>query len=60
MLIDLIYSLFAEGNPAGVKAVMEILGIVGSTVRLPLAPISSELYKKLEGQVEEIRAFEKA
>ena len=60
LLIDLIYSLFAEGNPGGVKAVLEILGISGSAVRLPLVNISDSLYKKLERQVEEIRAFEHA
>lgn len=60
ILIDLIYLLFKEGNPGGVKALLEILGVTGSTVRLPLAKISSELYAELEAQVEIIRAVESA
>lgn len=43
--IDLI---FEEGNPAGVKAVFQRLGIAGETVRLPLAPASADLVRKID------------
>ncbi len=46
-LIDLIHALFAEGNPAGVKAALEIKGITKKFVRLPLVPVSQEHYKKI-------------
>ncbi|MFO7657137.1 MAG: 4-hydroxy-tetrahydrodipicolinate synthase [Bacteroidales bacterium] len=47
ILLDMIGALFAEGSPSGIKAVLEILGIVKNHVRLPLVPVSDEHYKKL-------------
>ncbi|RMA64906.1 4-hydroxy-tetrahydrodipicolinate synthase [Ulvibacter antarcticus] len=39
--------IFAEGNPAGIKAVFSKLGLCGDTVRLPLVSVSPELRKKI-------------
>jgi 4-hydroxy-tetrahydrodipicolinate synthase len=39
-LLDLYKLLFAEGNPVGVKAALELLGVCGREVRLPLVPLS--------------------
>ena len=39
--------LFAENNPAGVKAAMSELKLIGNYVRLPLVPLSEPLHKKL-------------
>jgi dihydrodipicolinate synthase/N-acetylneuraminate lyase len=39
--------LFVEGNPGGIKANLEILGICTSEVRLPLAPVSEKTYEDL-------------
>jgi 4-hydroxy-tetrahydrodipicolinate synthase len=47
-LIEIIDTLFVEGNPAGVKAALAIMGIVKNVLRLPLAPISEKTYAKLE------------
>lgn len=46
-LIDLIESLFTEGNPAGVKAALDIKKIAKKFVRLPLVPVSDEHYNKI-------------
>lgn len=46
--LDLITALFAEGSPAGVKAVMHSLGLIENKVRLPLVPVSEKHYKRLE------------
>ncbi len=46
-LFDIIKAIFAEGNPAGIKAVLEIIGISKNHLRLPLVPVSDELYHKL-------------
>lgn len=35
--------IFAEGNPAGIKAVISKLGLCGDTVRLPLVGVSDAL-----------------
>ena len=40
--------LYVDGNPSGIKTVMEILGLCGHEVRLPLAPMTAANRKKLE------------
>ena len=39
--------IFAEGNPAGIKAVFNELAICGATVRLPLVGVTKELREKI-------------
>jgi 4-hydroxy-tetrahydrodipicolinate synthase len=53
-LNDITDMLFAEGNPAGIKAALEILGICQKHVRLPLVDISAELYQKLNSAIEKL------
>ncbi len=48
-LAPLYKALFAEGNPAGIKAALHIRGIIaGASVRLPLVPASDALYSHLQ------------
>lgn len=47
-MAPLIDALFAEGNPAGVKAALSILGVISNTLRLPLTPASKELTSKMD------------
>jgi len=47
MLQDGMRLIFEEGNPAGIKAVFELLGLAGAGVRLPLIDASSTLKSKL-------------
>ncbi len=54
-LLDVLDPLFAEGNPAGIKSVMELLGICGSSLRLPLVSISDSLKTDLKKQVERLQ-----
>lgn len=44
--------IFAEGNPAGIKAVFNKLGICGDTVRLPLVGVSESLRNKIDAFVD--------
>lgn len=46
--------LFAEGNPGGIKAALQILGICEDNLRLPLWKVSNELKTKLEAAIKEI------
>ncbi len=39
--------LFAENNPAGVKAFLAEFGIIKNVLRLPLVPLSSELHQSV-------------
>jgi 4-hydroxy-tetrahydrodipicolinate synthase len=47
-LIDIINSLFEEGNPAGVKAYMKHLGLIENSLRLPLVQVSDKLDSKIK------------
>lgn len=47
-LLEITNTLFEEGNPAGIKALLDIMKISPNNLRLPLAPVSEKLYKKLE------------
>jgi 4-hydroxy-tetrahydrodipicolinate synthase len=50
-LIPLIDLLFKEGNPAGIKGLLEFRGLCTSVVRLPLVSPSKELAFELENFV---------
>ena len=43
-LIDVINSLFEDGNPAGVKAALDILGLCKNNLRLPLVKANKRIY----------------
>lgn len=47
-LLELMHLNFEEGNPAGVKVLLETQGIARSQVRLPLVEASSGLREKLQ------------
>lgn len=40
--------LFAENNPAGVKAFLTELGVIKNVLRLPLVPLSKELHQNIK------------
>ncbi len=44
--------IFAEGNPAGIKAVFRKKGICGDTLRLPLVGVSDALRAKIDAFVD--------
>ncbi|GGH66492.1 4-hydroxy-tetrahydrodipicolinate synthase [Filimonas zeae] len=46
--------LFAENNPAGVKAFMTQQGIIGNHLRLPVTPVSDGLYQKIQGYLKTV------
>jgi len=50
-LIDIINSLFAEGNPAGIKAALEIRNLCQNYLRLPLTPVSKTQYHYIEEMI---------
>ncbi len=47
-LLELIDLLFAEGNPSGIKAALNALGIIENVLRLPLAPVGESTYEKIK------------
>lgn len=50
-MMDIIDLIFAENNPAGIKAVLQKLNICNNTVRLPLVKASAELETKIANYV---------
>lgn len=52
-LLPLMNAIFEEGNPSGIKALLEIQGKIGNTLRLPLVKVSKPLYNKLSSLYEE-------
>lgn len=46
-MLDIHPHLYVEGNPVGIKGLMELLGICARDVRLPLVNISEEVLGKL-------------
>lgn len=50
-LLPFTNAIFEEGNPCGIKAALEIMGITQSNVRLPLAKVSKTLYNKLQNYI---------
>ena len=54
-LLDFIDMLFADGNPAGVKAALEIIGIMGNNLRLPMVSVNHELYLNIASEIEKIQ-----
>jgi 4-hydroxy-tetrahydrodipicolinate synthase len=51
-LIDAYDLMFAENNPAGVKAFLAEDGLIENYLRLPLVPLSKELHRKLQAYYE--------
>jgi 4-hydroxy-tetrahydrodipicolinate synthase len=46
--------LFAENNPAGVKAFLTQLGLIQNNLRLPLVPLSEGLQQKVKSYLEKL------
>ena len=53
-LLEIVENLFVEGNPAGVKAALNILNICENHVRMPLVTVSRTTYNKLSELIRSI------
>jgi 4-hydroxy-tetrahydrodipicolinate synthase len=47
--------LFAENNPAGVKAVLSELGIIQNQLRLPLVPLSEGIHQQVRDYLQTLK-----
>jgi 4-hydroxy-tetrahydrodipicolinate synthase len=52
-LLPIINMLFADGNPAGIKAALEIKGIVKNNLRLPMVKANRSVYLALEKLIQD-------
>lgn len=51
-LIEAYNLLFAENNPAGVKAFLSEMGLINNVLRLPLVPLSEPVHKKVKAYLQ--------
>ena len=52
--LEMIELLFTEGNPAGVKAMLNVLNICSNNLRLPLVPVSRPTMSRIQKTIEEV------
>jgi 4-hydroxy-tetrahydrodipicolinate synthase len=52
--LEMIDLLFIDGNPSGVKAMLNILNICQNNLRLPLVPVNRTVYTRIQKAIEEI------
>ena len=48
--------LFTEGNPAGVKCVLQEMGLLDANIRLPLVPVSEPTHLKIKAFITQLQA----
>lgn len=46
--------LFVEGNPAGVKSMLAVMGVIENKLRLPLVPNTIKTYEKIRNVLNEL------
>lgn len=54
-MLEIVELLFADGNPAGVKAMLSIFNICSNNLRLPLVPVSKPIYARIQKAIEEVK-----
>jgi 4-hydroxy-tetrahydrodipicolinate synthase len=52
--LEMIELLFVEGNPAGVKDMLNVMNLCLNNVRLPLVPVSRTIHTRIQKAMEEI------
>lgn len=53
--LETIDLLFADGNPAGVKAFLSAMNLVQNNLRLPLVPVNKTVSSRIQKVVEELK-----
>ena len=54
-MAEMLKLIFKEGNPGGVKALMELMGTAKNQLRLPLVPVSAATQSLIEAEWRKIR-----
>ena len=52
--LEMIELLFIDGNPSGVKAMLNIMNLCQNSLRLPLVPVSRTVYTRIQKAIEEV------
>lgn len=59
LLLDIHPWLYVDGNPPGIKALLELMGFCEKTVRLPQVPVSEKTYAALKSALEALTSVKK-
>ena len=54
LLLDMHKGLYADGNPAGIKTIMQFMNLCSNEVRLPLTKVSEKTFKKLKKELDTV------
>jgi 4-hydroxy-tetrahydrodipicolinate synthase len=54
-LLEIMDALFEDGNPAGIKAALDCMGIAGNNLRLPLVKANKATYNKIKTLIKNIK-----
>jgi len=54
-VLNIFDALFLDGNPAGIKAALSILGLAKNVLRLPLVPVTEKTYALLESLIKQLK-----
>ena len=52
--LEMIELLFIDGNPSGVKAMLNIMNLCQNYVRLPLVPVNRTTYTRIQKEIDEV------
>ncbi|MGD0754714.1 MAG: 4-hydroxy-tetrahydrodipicolinate synthase [Bacteroidales bacterium] len=53
--LEMIELLFIDGNPAGVKAMLNIMNLCQNNLRLPLVPVNRTIYSRIQKAIDELK-----
>ena len=53
--LEMVELLFIDGNPSGVKAMLNIMNICQNNLRLPLVPVNRTIYTRIQKAIEEVK-----
>jgi 4-hydroxy-tetrahydrodipicolinate synthase len=52
--LEMIDLMFIDGNPSGVKAMLNVMNVCQNNLRLPLVPVSRTVYSRIQKAIEEV------
>ncbi len=52
--LEMIELLFIDGNPAGVKAMLNIMNLCQNALRLPLVPVNRTIYSRIQKAIDDV------
>ena len=55
--LEMIDLLFVDGNPAGVKAMLNAMNICQNNLRLPLVPVNRAIHTRIQKAIEELKTI---